>query len=241
MLFALRKLRNTMLKQSKFTSYILYAIGEILLVVAGILIAFQLEEWRDNSEKREKEQKILAQIHKEFLENAEQFEWVKKDHENVFNSADWLLQQYPLNKSTQSIDSIQFYFNKTFKVSTFDPSLAGIEALINTGTFDLITNDSLRNYLVGWRDVVKDYNEEEISSKNAFNDRYVNFFIDKIGIDQLTGQAPINNFDAINSIELKNILLERRILSQYILLESNSVEMFMDKIIRLTKSEKKSN
>lgn len=241
MLFLLRKIRNQLLMKNKYTTYLFYAIGEILLVVAGILIAFQLEEWRDNSEKREKEQKILAQIHNEFLENTEQFQWVKKDHENVFHSADWLLQQYPLNESEKSIDSIQFHFNKTFKVSTFDPSLAGIEALINTGTFDLITNDSLRNYLVGWRDVVKDYNEEEISSKNAFNDRYVNFFIDKIGIDQLTGQVPINNFDAINSIELKNLLIERRILSHFILLESNSVERFMKNIMRLTKSEKTSN
>ena len=90
---------------------------------------------------------------------------------------------------------------------------------------------------MGWRDVVKDYNEEEISSKNAFNDRYVNFFIDKIGIDQLTGQAPINNFDDINSVELKNLLIERRILSQYILLESESIEMYMENIIKLTTPE----
>ena len=145
MLFLLRNIRRKLMEKNKFTSYLLYAIGEIVLVVAGILIAFQLEEWRDNLEMKDKEQKLLLQINNEFNENLRAFKSIKERHQSVYKSSDWLLKNMPFKNNSQAIDSIQFHFNNTLTAATFDPSLSAIEALINTGSFDLISNDSLRN------------------------------------------------------------------------------------------------
>jgi hypothetical protein len=43
-----RRIRQQRLTDNKFSKYLLYAIGEIILVVIGILIAFQLNEWNDH-------------------------------------------------------------------------------------------------------------------------------------------------------------------------------------------------
>jgi hypothetical protein len=43
-----RKIRQKMLKESKFNQYMLYAIGEIVLVVIGILFALQINNWNEN-------------------------------------------------------------------------------------------------------------------------------------------------------------------------------------------------
>ena len=55
MLFVLRKLRNQMIQKNKITTYILYAIGEIFLVMIGILLAVQIDNW---NEQRKMEVKI---------------------------------------------------------------------------------------------------------------------------------------------------------------------------------------
>jgi len=50
-----RKIRQNLLSESKFSQYLIYAIGEIVLVVIGILIALQINNW--NEEKKLKKKK----------------------------------------------------------------------------------------------------------------------------------------------------------------------------------------
>ena len=40
-----RNLRHKLLHEGRFSKYLLYAIGEILLVMIGILLAFQVDNW----------------------------------------------------------------------------------------------------------------------------------------------------------------------------------------------------
>lgn len=58
-----------MLQKNKITTYILYAIGEIVLVVIGILIAVSIDDWNESAKKQKVEKDILNAIHVEFQEN----------------------------------------------------------------------------------------------------------------------------------------------------------------------------
>lgn len=64
--------RQEMLTENKFTKYLLYAIGEIVLVVIGILIALSINNWNENKKTKAKEVNVLEEIKrslaiKEFL------------------------------------------------------------------------------------------------------------------------------------------------------------------------------
>ena len=59
MLRFFRKIRQKLLTDNKFSKYLLYAIGEILLVVIGILIALQVDNWNQKRENEEKVRSIL--------------------------------------------------------------------------------------------------------------------------------------------------------------------------------------
>lgn len=60
MLFLLRKIRKKLMKKNRFTTYLLYAIGEIVLVVIGILIAVSLNNWNQLRIAKEKEKVLLV-------------------------------------------------------------------------------------------------------------------------------------------------------------------------------------
>jgi len=54
-----RKIRRQLLSETKYPIYLLYAGGEILLVVVGILLALQIDNWNENKKIRNIEQQYL--------------------------------------------------------------------------------------------------------------------------------------------------------------------------------------
>ena len=57
-----RKIRQKLLSENKFSKYLLYAIGEIILVVIGILIALQINNWNENRKLTETKRNYYQQI-----------------------------------------------------------------------------------------------------------------------------------------------------------------------------------
>mgnify|MGYP003625683564 CR=1 FL=1 len=67
-----RKIRHTMINENKVSKYMLYAIGEIILVVIGILIALQINNWNEQRKDNKQEFYILKQLQKEFKADSSQ-------------------------------------------------------------------------------------------------------------------------------------------------------------------------
>ena len=69
-----RKIRQKMLTENKFGKYLMYAIGEIVLVVIGILIALQLNQWNENKKADIDLQILTKNLHFEFTNNYQELE-----------------------------------------------------------------------------------------------------------------------------------------------------------------------
>ena len=61
-----RKARQKMLTENKFSEYLMYVLGEIILVLIGILIAVQINNWNINQKDAAQETKILIQLKEGF-------------------------------------------------------------------------------------------------------------------------------------------------------------------------------
>jgi len=90
MLIFLRKIRKKLLKDNKIASYLIYAVGEIFLVVVGILIAVSLNNW--NNERKDQE-KIDRTV--DFM-----IEELKKDSVAMVDELDYH------HKAIQKVDSL---------------------------------------------------------------------------------------------------------------------------------------
>lgn len=72
MLKFFRSIRKGLLSDGKTSKYFKYAVGEILLVVIGILIALQINTWNQNRQDRIQKQQILVQLLNEYTNNLDQ-------------------------------------------------------------------------------------------------------------------------------------------------------------------------
>jgi sensor domain CHASE-containing protein len=57
-----RKIRQQLLTENKFSKYLIYAIGEIILVVIGIMIALSINNWNEGRKKKETLNNIYTTI-----------------------------------------------------------------------------------------------------------------------------------------------------------------------------------
>jgi hypothetical protein len=219
----------------KTSKYFKYAIGEIVLVVIGILIALQINNWNELRKNRQKETTILKQIHKDFTSNKIQLDSIKLNNQNVIAGCNQFISLLPLKKDPTSIDSIIKYFGIVFSIKTFNPSNGSIEALISSSTFDVIQNDTLRNLLVSWKDVYNDYTEEEQYARDLQIWELLPFI--RKNMDFLNPYSE-QNYNLISTPEFQNLWMAKQSSVQEILdaIRDERIEVYIDEIIRLTEN-----
>ena len=66
-----RKIRKNLVAENRFSKYLLYAIGEIILVVIGILIALQINNWNEDKNARKIEVKLLEELKEDLIKTKE--------------------------------------------------------------------------------------------------------------------------------------------------------------------------
>jgi hypothetical protein len=174
------------MSENKTGKYFKYAIGEILLVMVGILLALQVNNWNEWKKDRKKEQKILFQIENNIEESIAIWERVVEIMELSNNHYQIVLSAKHNNYNFS--DSLQIHFKRAHWIGynfTTGHSTASFEALKNVG-FDIIVNDSLSNLIIDVFEknilrVQQDYSRDMLSKDNNYEQyltKYVNGLID---------------------------------------------------------------
>lgn len=214
-----RHIRQRLLSESKFSKYLLYAIGEIILVVIGILIALQINNWNESRKERFAEQKILKQLHKEYTQNLKQLD-EKISMRHKMTHASNVLLNYIDNPKEIEDDSLLYCLFRLSQDPTFDPLENDI---IVNGKLRLITNDSISEMLSNWTSDVYQVQEIEDNWQMFRNQNYYPVLIKERLIRNVgayilnSGYSPEHALDkndtisfAIhkNNIDLPSIIIE---------------------------------
>lgn len=155
-----RKIRYNLMETGKTTKYFKYAIGEIILVVIGILIAIQLNEWRLDSSNNKQKQIVLKALQLEFEANLKQVDTVLfyigkvKEYYPLANS---MIKNPDPDISKSDVGDLIENLGFTW---TFNPSNGALRSAISSSQIHLLKNNRLIELLFSWEDVVKDSEEE---------------------------------------------------------------------------------
>ncbi|WP_297794383.1 DUF6090 family protein [uncultured Eudoraea sp.] len=170
-------------RAGKFSKYLLYAFGEIILVVLGILIALQINNWNENRLKVQKEIQILKSFETQFQNDILQFDESLKFYEGASKSVDIII--YHLENKIPYNDSLNEHFyvsTRFYGDSDLDNNV--FESLKSLG-IDLISNTDIRKriaqlyedndeWVVNFEIVYRDFLFN--ASQNIFNTRFKDYW-----------------------------------------------------------------
>ena len=145
MFYFLRRIRKYLIASNNFHKYILYAIGEIILVVTGILIAFQVNSWNEKRKALVLEIQLLNQFETELNADIVDINEVINYYEKVNASCQVLIQSLKTRQTYH--DSLGYHFDMWNDYEHFNINTSAISNLNSRGV-EIITNDSLRNQIL---------------------------------------------------------------------------------------------
>lgn len=141
-----RKTRSQLLSQNRFSKYLLYAIGEIILVVIGILIALQVNNWNQSRNDKKFEITMLQEI-KSSLESDLGFSEMISRRVKIKEEGIQELLKMTASNQMYSDSILLNVYNAMNTAVSFNINKGGYEAIKSVG-IDKISNDSLRKMLI---------------------------------------------------------------------------------------------
>ena len=163
-----RKIRQQLLTENKFSKYLLYAIGEIILVMIGILLALQVNNWNQEKQNQKEAHKILLQLKTEFETNNELVDTCIEFHRTRLNAVEGFKNGFDPTKKL-SADSLKALVSDLGSDWKYEPIKNIIESVISSGKINLIENDSVIHAIRYWGTAISKYDELYRSQDDLYN------------------------------------------------------------------------
>jgi len=254
-----RKTRKKMTDDNKPMKYMRYAIGEILLVVIGILVALSINNWNEQRKEIAQEQKILLQLKSDFKKNLKQLDEKISMRLDILQASTKLL-GYIDNPKFVELDSIIFQLSFIITDPTFDPIKNN---LIESGNLHLIRHDSLKLKLTNWStdvyqlqeieleyqkirtEIIIPFSEKTGLSRNIINTLWKDGYTPKFALNKTASvkrkigntKKELNVSAILNNIELEGILADSFSWSHIGNIQSLTLKNRIIEILRLIDSE----
>ncbi|MGI0108142.1 DUF6090 family protein [Salinimicrobium sp. WS361] len=214
-----RKIRQNLLSEGKTGNYLKYAFGEIILVVIGILIALQINNWNISQSNLKESNEFVGRLKAEVKSNIDftKEEIEKKESQKRSSLAILKMFGEDITKlSSKTFDSLinisMANGNMEFKNGTLNEGL-------NTGKVALIKSDSLKTLLYGLPSLVEEVRTGEKYMNEDLNEYFYPFIYENISFRQMDyknaehgeqiGPSKFinhNNLDALNSLKFESLI-----------------------------------
>lgn len=152
MLQFFRKIRKKLAHENQLLKYLRYAFGEIVLVVIGILIALQINNWNITKQQRKTEQVNLIALLEEFKKNNELLNKEIDDTAEIIVGIENIIRSF----ESSVLDTIseqtlaKYLFQSVAKTLSYIPNSGVLSELISSGNLKLIQNQTLKHKLAGF-------------------------------------------------------------------------------------------
>ena len=237
MLAFLRKIRKSLIESSSTRKYLLYAIGEIALVVIGILIALSINNWNEAQKNDKVELRLLTELLQSTKENIDSNQYQLKANEGSIRAIKALINQIENKLPYQ--DSLTFNFAMAHNRWVMLTKLHAYENAKNFG-LDFISNDTTKNALTN----AYEYNLEYIQKLDERNsDYYQNVMIPELASRFEAVYAQCGYFEGMVPLEYSALTTDKKYLTllkstlsyraQYYQWQYGSIESFKTLVTRL--------
>jgi hypothetical protein len=216
-----KRVKQNLISENNFTKYLVYALGEIILVVIGILIALAIDNGNENRIEDKNEQIYLLGLEQEFQTSKFKLTELMAVNRGNYVGAKKILENMAEKDDPPSESAFSKLLYRTFSTDiAFNPNNSLLYEMINSGNLKNLSNIELRKQLTNWISTMADISRQEeelgiqrekvldIFRTNGYSLRTIfeqTGVYDDLGLAKT--QNDISNLDLLNSTEFENNLL----------------------------------
>lgn len=197
-----QKIRQTLIKEGNLKRYLMYAIGEVLLVMIGISLAFQVNNWNDNRIKGNSEIRYYENIRDQIADDGRLIQ-SQIDFNNrymaQFNYANEILE----SNDRSRMDTLGLIIGNLTQYSDFDRQGNIYENMVNSGEVKLLRNHDIIN---GLRLLEEKYHYTN-RMENIHYDASMNFVAPSISPVLKFSNGKVQKPDQVYHYEFQNLVL----------------------------------
>jgi hypothetical protein len=239
-----RKIRYDLMEKNKTVKYLKYAIGEIILLVIGIFIALQINQWKENRKEIIALQILTENLNNEFQNNYQELEVDLTRLKRKISASKTLLLYTGLKKSEVTelkIDSLIF---EAIDIPTWNPSSFVLNDIKNSGKLSTLKSKKLKQLLYDWERLYKDILEWHVSLEktgislaDVINDKgsIINIDYYDQGITKAS-KFNINNLSLLHEIHFENELENNLFSALGLERRYSKAKVLLKEIIEVSKS-----
>ncbi len=180
-----RNIRKKLLNEGRTSKYFKYAIGEIILVVIGILIALQINNWNEHRKELQKELVIVKELYNELQQNLK----VTTKHQQIIEKINQEV-LFLLNISNDSLKSLtnkelNEHIFKSSKITGFRPINQKLKRVLGIESFGFSNSKTLLNELQNYNNSIDNITAMNLSAVDVFRNKLVPFLSKNVSIKNL--------------------------------------------------------
>ncbi|MBT8290298.1 MAG: hypothetical protein KJO93_05645 [Muriicola sp.] len=232
------------MENNKTTRYLKYAIGEILLVVIGILLALQINSWNQERLNRIEENEMLLKLHKEFKANKQVLINVKTVGKRTMNAGVVLMSLIgtPRNElQKHNLDSLLF---ETFPSNELAFASNALNNIVQNGRLNLLRDESITSLLYEWNALAEIRNTRFDKLDLWNNEVFLPYLLPYISLKEMDSNANYawagkskvkpDYYPLFQKVEFENLLDNSLWLHQQVIERLEETEVLIDEIIEAT-------
>jgi hypothetical protein len=228
-----RKLRKKLADDNHFLKYSRYAIGEIVLVVVGILIALQINNWHKSNEKNELKSVYLSRLIYDIKSDTTNIAFVRSELELNQATIHALIKKINTNASLEELDTLFYnFFERGWIISEFIPTSNTYTDLSQTGNMNIFNNPDLIDEVIQYYSWMTQVENSNNVNKDWITplDQEVAQITAAFELDPATSAlfSHKDRKDALRNLSMNRELIERNAAGHYWInqsLSSNLLEM----------------
>jgi len=213
-----RKIRQKLLNEKKFSRYLIYAIGEIIIVVFGILIALNFNNWNQNQINKKSEIKILSELKNDFKSNYQEIKDIIFNIDKLYKTSDTIFylmeNDIPIENHIELLNTMGGFMGFLGGYGgVFNSANTSYKYLESTG-IKIISNDSLRISITEmFEEYFRNIHVREEQYKVFYTNEYEPFVTEYFEFNHGTSGNPIisqvNLSSKTNKRIFKNIIIKK--------------------------------
>ena len=215
-----RKIRKKMADDNQFLKYSRYAIGEIVLVVVGILIALQINNWNNSNQKKGLKRIYLQRLINDIKKDTSNIADVRSELELNQNSIRALVSKINKDVDLEELDTLfHNYFKRGWIISEFVPTSNTYTDLSQTGNMNIFNNPGLVDEVIQYYSYMVQVENSNIVNKNWIIpiDQQVSMVTAAFELDPVTKELFLHKSkeEALKNLNNNHELIERNAAGHY--------------------------